>query len=416
MKILLVTQYFWPETFCINELASALVGQGHEIEVLTGIPNYPEGRFFKGYGLIKREANSYHGITIRRVPHFPRFNGCALGLCLNYASFVFFACILGPLLCRKQYDIVFVYEPSPITVGLPALLLKWIKGCPLLFWVQDLWPESLSATGAVKSQKILSAVGRLVRFIYRHCDKILVQSRAFVQSITAFGIASEKIVYFPNLVNSHFRPLAPESCSQSAVPKGFVLMFAGNIGAAQDFPTIIATAEMLKEHRDIHFVILGSGRMLEWVQEIVRQRKLESTVHLLGRYPNEVMPQFYSQADAMLVTLKREPIFELTVPAKVQAYLACGRPIIAAIGGETARIIDESGAGMSCEAENPTQLRDAILALYNKSADERMHMGNLARQYFEEHFDSSKLLERFEVMMREMGKQCPSQEAAASAP
>lgn len=416
MRILIVSQYFWPETFCISDLAELLVRWGHEVEVLTGLPNYPEGRFYKGYGTFRRGERVHRGVVVHRVPIVPRGRGGAVGLCLNYLSFVLSACLLGPFMCRAKVDAILVYEPSPITVGLPALLLKWLKGCSLLFWVQDLWPESLSATGVVTSKRILAAVGRLVRFIYDRCDRVLVQSRSFISSIEKYGVPAEKIVYFPNLVDSRYRPLAAGEGARPELPKGFVVMFAGNIGAAQDFPTILAAAEMLRDHADIHFVILGNGRMHAWVEENVAKRNLGATVHLLGRHPNESMPLFYAQADAMLVTLKDEPIFALTVPAKVQAYLACGRPVVAAIGGEAARIVEESGAGVACEAENPGQLKDAILTVYRKSEEERRRMGASARRYFEEHFDGELLVDRLEASMRELTENVNGQAQAASAP
>lgn len=179
MRILIVTQYFWPESFRINDIALGLRDKGHKVTVLTGQPNYPAGSFFPGYGFFKKIREDYNGVDVVRVPLLPRGSGGGVRLVLNYLSFAFFASILAPFRCRSGYDVIFVYEPSPITVGLPALLLKKLKHAPIMFWVQDLWPESLSATGAVRSAWVLKLVERLVRSIYRGCDVILVQSRAF---------------------------------------------------------------------------------------------------------------------------------------------------------------------------------------------------------------------------------------------
>ena len=187
MHVLIVTQYFWPEDFRINDLAVGLVEKGHRVTVLTGIPNYPAGRFFPGYGVLSRRREIYQGIEILRVPLIPRGRGRGFRLFINYISFALLACAMGPLLCRGSYDVIFVYEPSPVTVGLPARAMKMVKGAPIIFWVQDLWPESLSATGAVSSQWILRIVERLVRFIYRGCDQILVQSRGFIPTHPADG-------------------------------------------------------------------------------------------------------------------------------------------------------------------------------------------------------------------------------------
>ena len=188
MNILVVTQYFWPEDFRINDLAAGLVEKGHRVMVLTGIPNYPAGRFFPGYGIFKNSRQTYRGVDIVRVPLVPRGKGSKIRLFFNYLSFSLLAAIMAPFLIRGNFDLIFVYEPSPVTVGLPAIWLKKIKSAPLLFWVQDLWPESLSATGAVRSSIILKFVNKLVRFIYRRCDLILVQSRGFISSAPVFSV------------------------------------------------------------------------------------------------------------------------------------------------------------------------------------------------------------------------------------
>ncbi len=405
MNILIVTQYFWPENFRINDLALGLKEKGHHITVLTGNPNYPDGRFFSGYGVFKKRIDDYQGIKVVRVPLIPRGSGGALRLALNYLSFAFFASLMGPFYCRGNFDVVFVYEPSPVTVGLPALVLKKIKSAPILFWVQDLWPDSLSATGAVNSNKILNMVEGLVRFIYSQCDRILIQSRAFSSSIEKLGIGSERILYFPNSAEGLYKPVEvePDASERAALPNGFRVMFAGNIGAAQDFTTILNAAEKLKEYADIHWVIIGDGRMRQWVEVQIHERGLSKNVHLLGRYPTEAMPRFFSLADALLVTLKKEPIFALTIPSKVQSYLACAKPIVAALDGEGARIIEESDAGLTCPAEDPEALADAILSMYKMPETERKGMGSRGRRYFEQHFERSMLLDRLDSWMKDVG-------------
>jgi colanic acid biosynthesis glycosyl transferase WcaI len=404
MRILLVTQYFWPESFPINDLVLGLREKNHRITVLTGIPNYPEGQFFSGYGLFKNRKQDYHGIKIFRVPLVPRGRGGGLRLVLNYFSFALCASILAPLLCRDTYDLIFVYEPSPITVGIPALVLKRLKSAPILFWMQDLWPESLSATGAVKSGKILKLVARLVRFIYLRCDRILIQSRAFLPQVESFGVKSERIFYYPNSAEDFYRPMqldadAPE---RSLMPRGFRVMFAGNIGAAQDFATILKAAEKLKGYQDIHWIIIGDGRMRPWVETQVQRRGLKENVHLLGRHPVQVMPRYFALADVLLVTLRKDPIFELTIPSKVQSYLACAKPTIAALDGEGTRIINEARAGVTCPTENPTALSEAVLEIYSLPEKEREAMGLRGRDYFEKHFERTMLLDRLEKWMKEL--------------
>jgi glycosyltransferase involved in cell wall biosynthesis len=404
MKVLIVTQYFWPEVFGINDLAIGLKERGHAVTVLTGMPNYPSGRFFPGYGFFSPGQETYKGISVLRVPLFPRGQGRRWRLALNFFSFALFASLLAPFRCRKEIDVILVFEPSPVTVGIPAIVLKKLRGPPIMFWVQDLWPESLSATGATESRWILGMVESLVRLIYRQCDRILVQSEAFRTPIERLGVKREQIGYFPNSAEPFYRPLflereAPE-CSQ--LPAGFRIVFGGNIGTAQSFETILDAADRLKEVRDIQWIILGDGRMYSWVHDEVRRRGLESTVHLLGRFPAEVMPRYFALADVLLVTLRKQPIFALTIPSKVQSYLACGKPIIAALSGEGARVVQDAGAGLTPAPEDARALADAVLTMYRMPEDARRAMGLRGRSYFETHFERALLLERLDRWMSEV--------------
>ena len=398
MHVLVITQYFWPESFRINDLVIGLKEKGYRITVLTGQPNYPAGAFYPGYGFFKWKKEEFDGIEVIRVPVFPRGSGRSFRLVLNYLSYACFACFIGPFRCTSRYDLIFVFEPSPITVGLPALLFKKLKKAPILFWVQDLWPESLSATGAISSKVLLRYVEKLVRFIYQGSDYILVQSKEFYVPIEKLGIDKERIRYFPNSAESLYKPMilendAPETIS---IPAGFRVMFAGNIGAAQDFATILDAAEKLKSYPDIHWLILGDGRKLVWVKEQIISRGLSKTFHLLGRYPVEVMPRYFSLADVMLVVLKSDPIFSLTIPSKIQSYLACGKPIIAALDGAGAKIVREAGAGLTPSVENPEELANAVLRLYEMSGEDRRIMGLHGLEYFKMHFERNMLLDRLD--------------------
>lgn len=404
MKVLIVTQYFWPENFRINDLAEGLVERGHEVTVLTGIPNYPEGQFASGYGWIKKTREVYKGVRILRVPLLPRGNGSGLWLALNYFSFALSASVLSPIICRGKYDLIFVFEPSPITVGLPALVLKKVKSIPILFWVQDLWPESLAATGAVRSPRILRWVEKLVRFIYQGCDKILVTSRGYFAPILALGIDRNKLLYFPQSVEEVYKPVLADAgaTEYSLMPEGFRILFAGNIGAAQSFETILDAAERLAGHSEIQWVIVGDGRMRTWVESEVQRRNLVGTVHLLGRHPVESMPRFFALADVLLVTLKKEPIFALTIPGKVQSYLACGKPIIAALDGEGSNLINEARAGLECPAEDAEALAAAVLAMYQMPIAQRQEMGQSGHRYYLENFNREMLISKLEGWMDEV--------------
>ena len=404
MKILVVTQYFWPENFRINDLVDGLVDKGHEVTVLTGKPNYPEGRYFAGYGFVKNNHECRNGVKIYRVPLIPRGSDSKLLLAINYFSFVFFGLLLGPIYCRSKYDLIFAYSVSPITLVIPARFLGWLKKIPVIIWVQDLWPESLTATGAVTNTTIISVVGKLVKWIYKGCDLVLVQSRRFTDAIAKFNVDSNKIRYFPNTAESLYKPILydKDNSITSAIPNGFIVMFAGNIGVAQDFETILKAAVLTSQNKNIHWVVLGNGRQFDWVKNEVNRLELDTTVHLLGSYPMNDMPVFFSKADVMLVTLKKQPIFALTIPGKVQSYMACAKPIIAALDGEGAQVIKESGAGLSIDAEDSTGLANAVLAMEQMDKATIVMMGQKGLDYYNTNFDRDMLLDKFDKMMDEL--------------
>ena len=403
MRILIVSQYFWPEQFRINDLAQELKARGHEVSVLTGMPNYPSGKLFPGYSWWGKKHDDFDGVPVFRTPMFLRRKGRGWQLALNYFSFVLFGCLLAPWYFRKhEFDVIFVYEPSPFTVGIPAMLMRHLKKAPMLFWVQDLWPESLSATGAVQSQKILAAVGKMVRWIYSHCDLILVQSSGFFDPAVRAGADRTKIRYMPNWAEMLYQPLTlPSDASErDEVPSdGFVAMFAGNLGAAQSLDTILDAAERLKE-KPVHWVFLGDGRQRTWMEAQVKSRGL-SKVHLLGSRPMASMPAYFSLADVMLVTLRADPVMTTTIPGKVQSYLACARPVIGALDGEGAKVIKESGAGFAVASGDAQGLAAAVLKMSEMGADERQRMGDAALDYYRTYFDREELVKRLEQWMEE---------------
>ena len=403
MRILVLSQYFWPESFRINDVVAGLVERGHALTVYTGMPNYPGGRFFDGYGFLGPRFEKYRGAEVRRAPVLARGSGSGLRLVLNYASHALLATLLAPWLARGAFDAILVFEPSPMTIGIPGRWLRAAKRAPLLFWVQDLWPESLSATGAVTNTAVLSAADRLVRWIYRGCDRVLVQSEAFVASVAAHGVPRECIHYLPNSAEAFYRQLEPGRDDPEAqeLPAGFRVMYAGNIGAAQAFATILSAAELLRAETSIQWVVLGDGRMRSWVEAQIRDRGLAGCFHLLGQRPPERMARYFAHADVLLATLRREPIFAYTIPSKIQSYLACGKPVIAALEGEGGRIIRDAGAGWVVPPENPKALADAVLAASHTPRPELKAIGDRGAACFREHFDREKLLTRLEQLLRE---------------
>jgi glycosyltransferase involved in cell wall biosynthesis len=313
-------------------------------------------------------------------------------LTLNYLSFVLTGMVFGLWHLRgRRPDAIFVYAPSPLLQALPALLIGWVKRAPVILHVQDLWPESLQATGYVKSRFILAMVERLVGFIYRKSNMILISSRPFEGAIRRF-LPTGKVIYYPNSVSSSF--CDPESGPRPevlALNDGFSVVFAGNIGSAQAVAVIVEAARRLALHEHIRFVVIGSGSELAWMTKQKEALGLENLC-FAGRFPPDAMPYLLSKASVLLVTLADHPIFSMTVPNKIQAYMAVGRPIIACMNGEGARLIEEAGAGLAVPAEDGGALADAILRLYRMPPADRKALAANARAYYHQHFDHENLV------------------------
>ena len=404
MRMLIVSQYFWPETFRINEVARDLVSRGHQVTVLCATPNYPAGRVFEGYGWFRRTHEVWCGVQIVRVPVVLRGRGSRVRLAANYLSYAVTASLLGPIRCRGRFDVILLFQPSPVTMGIAAVVMKFVRRAPLLFWVQDLWPESLIAVGAIRARWLLWPIEALVRALYHASALVLIQSRAFRSHVEARGVRPDRIRYFPNLAEAIYVPLPVEAAhpAMEQVPPGFRVMFAGNIGAAQDLPTVLAAADLTRERPEVHWVIVGDGSMRAWVQTEIDRRNLSCTVHLLGRFPVEEMPRMFAGADALLVTLRRDPVLSLTIPAKVQSYLASAKPIIGALDGEGAAVIIEAGAGVCSPAEDPQGLAAKVLELLDTDLASRLEMGRRGRAYFLSHFRADMLLGRLETWCTEV--------------
>lgn len=406
MRILIVTQYFWPESFMINDVVKALVKQGHQVVVATGKPNYPDGNIFPGYRAngVQRELFDEHTLIVR-VPTWPRKHGGAKNLILNYLVFVFAGMFCLPWALRGlKFDAILVYAPSPITQTIPAILLKWIKRAPLALWVQDLWPESLQATGFVRNKKALTAVGYMVYWIYKGCDLLLAQSKAFIAPLNEYANLS-KICYQPNSF--------PEQSTEALVDgpaallatleNRFCVVFAGNLGQVQALDCVIDAAELLKDHPDISIVLVGSGSKSEWLAQQKRERGLDN-LELPGRFPMQTMPSIFNRAGALLVSLEDDPIFELTIPSKVQAYLAAGKPVLASLNGEGAQVVLEAKAGLASPAGDSAALAANILKIKQMPSDERDTLGRQGKSYFLEYFETESQARHLAETLSAMGK------------
>ncbi|MDA0968373.1 MAG: glycosyltransferase family 4 protein [Proteobacteria bacterium] len=398
MKILLVSQYFYPENFKINDLIFSLKKRGHDITVLTGKPNYSKTTFFEGYGWESDDFENIHDIPVYRANLFARRKGSPVRLFLNYISFAAFA-TLKVRKIKGSFDLIFVYQTSPVTVGIPAIFAKKIFKAPIYFWVQDLWPESLKAAGGITNKYILGFFNWLTIWMYNHSRKVLIQSDGFREYIMKQGISDNKIVYYPNPTEIFYTPLTGlKKYSEFFEKKFFNIVFAGNIGEAQSFDTIIGAMSLVK-NLPVKVIVLGEGRFKETALSLIHKNGLESHFNFLGSYPSTEMPIFFSHADALLVSLKKEKIFSLTIPAKVQSYLACGKPIIGSLDGSGAKVLIEAKCGFVSPAEDIIQLSQSIKEMMLLDKNKLKEMGNNGRYYYNKEFDRKFLLDRLEKIL-----------------
>lgn len=399
-KILICTNHFYPEEFRCNDLAFELVKRGHQVTVLTAIPDYPKGKFHKGYGLFRKRIERVNGVKVLHSFIIPRGNGGGVRLMINYFSSLVAQCwdafwmgLFG------KYDYVLVHETSPVMVGIPGVLVSKMKRIPLDFWVLDLWPESLQDAGGINNTNILGFFRKLTTWIYKHSNHILISSRGFKESICEKGDFDKKLVYFPNWADAALRSNADYKLPE--MPDGFRVMFAGNIGEAQDMDHLMATALELKEENDIHFCIVGDGRKKTWVEKFIKENGLGNTVHLYGRHPIDAMPAFFDAADVMLVTLKDSRIFNRTAPAKIQAYMNAGKPLAAMMNGEGPSVIADAQCGLSVAAGDSKAYAQLIKKMRDMDKSELGKMGARGKAYCSENFSFQKSVETIEHLMND---------------
>lgn len=399
MRILVISQYFWPENFKINDICLGLKERGHHIEVLTAIPNYPAGNFFEGYSFFGTTDEVWNDIKIHRSKIFARGNG-GFKLMLNYFSFVFFGSLKANKL-KGNFDCIFVYEPSPITVGIPAIVASKKLRIPYYFWVQDLWPESLTAAGGIENKYILGFFHKITQIIYKNAEKVLVQSKGFKNYIINQKTDPGKIIFYPNSTENFYRPVEPTSEFTEKLPSGFRITFAGNLGEAQSLLTVLQAAIIVKQKgfSEIKWVFLGDGRQRHQLQEFVDENHLGDVVTFLGAFPSADMPGFFAASDVLISSLKKDKIFALTIPSKIQSYLACGKPILASLDGEGASIVEKAKAGYASAAENAAELAENAIKIYNNSESERKEMGKNALAYYKKEFEREMLLDKLILIL-----------------
>lgn len=397
-KILIISPHFHPEDFKCNEVAFELAKRGYDVTALSDIPNYPAGKFYKGYGLFRRRHETVNGVKIIRTAMIPRGNGSGMRLALNYISFAISACFRAFFMALfKKYNTIIVHQTSPITVGLPAIIIKKIRPkTKLLFWVLDLWPESLEVAGGIKNQTILGAFERIAKSCYHNSDKILMSSNGFRESICSKGDFANKLEYFPNWADGDLN--CQTDYQIPALPEGYKIMFAGNIGEAQDFENTLKAFKLIHDKgvSNIHFIIVGDGRKKAWVEDYIEDNNLHNIVHCVGRHPLSSMGLFFAQADVLYLALKDSLIFNLTCPAKLQAYMSAGKPVVAMMNGEGANVISQASCGLSVNAGDFESLADTLISMATLPSGKLSGMGENGKKFCKSNFSLEKNMQNLE--------------------
>lgn len=393
MKILVVCQYYYPEPFRITDICEALVQKGHQVTVLTGLPNYPEGRVLDDYRRGRKRYETLNSVKVIRTFEIGRGNS-RLKLFLNYFSFAVSAS-LKALLMNKEYDVVFVNQLSPVMMGIPAMVYKKKHNVKMLLLCLDLWPDSLAAGGVRESSIIYKVFLRISRWIYKSADRILVTSNMFEEYFqNTLGLPITNIEYLPQYAEDLFSERVDTKEGQvKDSNKGFNFVFAGNIGDMQSVETIIKAANEVHTRRNITFHIVGDGSKLEECKQLADRFGL-TNVTFHGRRPVEEMQYFYSMADAMLITLKNNKALSYTLPGKIQSYMAAGRPVIGAINGETSHVIKDADCGLCCNAEDYKELAKLLLLFCNSDRKEQMALN--AQNYYINNYSKERLIARLE--------------------
>lgn len=388
----------------IHPLARGLLAKGHQVTSITGLPNYPHGRLYPGYKQRLWQWEERDGVRVLRLPLYPDHSQAAVKRSLNYLSFAASASVLGPALCGRA-DALWVYHP-PLTVGLPAWWMSRLRRVPFVYEIQDMWPETLQATGMVADGRTLRLFDRLARFVYRQAAAITVISPGFKRNLVEKGVPAEKIHVLPNWADEEtYRPLPPDPRLAEAygLTGHFNVIYGGNLGAAQALGNILQAAGHLRDLPHVQFVLIGDGVEEARLREQASVMGLDN-VRFVGRQPGEQMPHFFALADVLLIHLRRDPLFEITIPSKTVAYLACGRPIVAAVTGDAAEVVQQAAAGLVCPPEDPAALAAAVRHLATMPVATREAMGQSGRCFFLAHFTRQVLLERVEQLLIEVAK------------
>lgn len=392
--ILVISQYFYPEQFRINDICAEWVKRGYKVTVVTGIPNYPEGKFYNGFGLFKKRTDKYKGIDIIRLPIVPRGKNSIM-LALNYLSFVVSG-YLWNLTTSVKADYAFTFEVSPMTQALPGIWYAKKNKIPSYIYVQDLWPENLEIIAGIKNQTILKYVGKMVDYIYANSDHIFTTSRSFVDSIVDRGVDAIKVKYWPQYAEDFYVPIEQTSINKNV----FDIIFTGNIGEAQGLDILVDAAKTIKNNYgidNITFTLVGNGRYKEHLRRTVYDNKLDDQFTFMDKKPAEEIPAILSESNVAFLSLNNNPVFSRTIPAKLQSYMACGKPILASADGETEKIIREAECGTATKSGDANELAKGIVKLYYMEPDKLNQLGKNGRVYYQENFEKNNLLDQMDI-------------------
>lgn len=394
MKILIISQYFYPETFRVNTLAIELVKRGHEVTVLTGYPQYPQGKIYDGYGFDKPYNKEWSGVKIERIKMKPR-GKTPIGLLLNCYTFVSESKTWVKK-CNEKFDAVYVFEVSPVTVGLPAVAYKEKFGTPIYFNVQDLWPENVEIVLGIHNKLIIGVINKIVDKIYSASNKILCSSNSFVENIANRGVPRDKLVFWPQFCTEpNFEGVTKPNCYSD---EHFNIVFTGNIGEAQGLDFLIDAATKLK-YTNIRWHLVGDGRARERLEKRVAEEGLEGIVAFVGKVSEEEANRYIHYADCAYLSFKKNKLFDMTLPAKLQSYMACGTPILAAASGESARVVNEAVCGFVCEQDADKLAECVTNEVLTSTSMSEMRIN--ARKYFDDHFTMNWVIDELEDMMKE---------------
>jgi colanic acid biosynthesis glycosyl transferase WcaI len=403
-RVLLLTQWFDPEpTFKGLVFARELIAQGFDVEVVTGFPNYPGGKVYPGYKvkLIQREV--IDGIKIVRLPLYPSHGQSGIGRLFNYASFAISLTIYG-IFCARRPSVIYAYHP-PLTVGMAAVFIRFFRRIPVVYDIQDMWPDTLRATGMFSNEKLLNIVSGVCSWVYRHVDQIVVLSPGFKRLLVGRGVSKEKIDIIYNWCAEELlvKPTVPVP-EELRNEVRFKILFAGNLGRAQALESIVAAAELVRKKTDkVVFIFLGGGIELLRLQKLVGIKELDNVVFLPAVPMAEVGAYLYG-ADALLVHLKKDPLFTITIPSKTQAYMAVGKPILMAVDGDAASLVREADCGIVSESDSPESIATAALALMELSDAQRERMVKNGQIFYREKLSLNVGVQRFGEHFKRLSK------------